>query len=378
MSEYTLPEPAGTVQRYDSEGTPYSEPSEQWTEAQMQAAFTAGAASRTPEVEALQAQVDASYKHGFADGLKEAPEGFPTMQDALNAGDGVLHGAIDALQARVKELEKLLLAKQLANRSATTSLIEELGKVQAERDALAAELAAARAHSLRFAATGMAWRDAPTKTEWGNGMMVADIELSKDETATIFAHKDALPLQVIEQPAHDLGLAIGAGAVYDFAGFLTTRDKQLTLSSKDDAAPCAEAVKEFLDKRGIPDSLRPDIEGWATNSQPAQPVHFSPGVTVKVRGTTKELPVTGIYDNTVFVHLEQPEREPLSAELVNQWRDQAVKEHKSGEGLPGFYMRLCQIAIANGTKEPGREPLTVERLRTLEQTYVKTRPGSKP
>jgi len=46
--------------------------------------------------------------------------------------------AIEALQARVAELEKLLLAKQLANRSATTSLIEELGKVQAERDALAA------------------------------------------------------------------------------------------------------------------------------------------------------------------------------------------------------------------------------------------------
>lgn len=117
----------------------------------------------------------------------------------------------------------------------------------------------------------IAWRDAPTKTEWGNGMMVADIELSKDETATIFAHKDVLSLQVIEQPAHDLGLAIGAGAVYDFAGFLTTRDKQLVLSSRDEAAGCAEAVKEFLDKRGVPDSLRPDIEGWATNSQPVQP-----------------------------------------------------------------------------------------------------------
>jgi hypothetical protein len=38
------------------------------------------------------------------------------------------------------------------------------------------------------------WREAPVKTTWGAGMMAADVELSKDETATIYAHKDALHL----------------------------------------------------------------------------------------------------------------------------------------------------------------------------------------
>jgi hypothetical protein len=37
------------------------------------------------------------------------------------------------------------------------------------------------------------WFPAPVRTEWGAGMMVADIELSKDETLTIYAHKKAIP-----------------------------------------------------------------------------------------------------------------------------------------------------------------------------------------
>lgn len=38
------------------------------------------------------------------------------------------------------------------------------------------------------------WSEAPTKTAWGAGMMVCDIALSKDETLTMYAHKDALHL----------------------------------------------------------------------------------------------------------------------------------------------------------------------------------------
>lgn len=37
------------------------------------------------------------------------------------------------------------------------------------------------------------WHPAPVRTEWGDdGMMVAYIELSKDETLTIYAHRDAI------------------------------------------------------------------------------------------------------------------------------------------------------------------------------------------
>ena len=36
------------------------------------------------------------------------------------------------------------------------------------------------------------WSAAPHKTEWGEGMMCADVMLTKDETMTIYVHKDAL------------------------------------------------------------------------------------------------------------------------------------------------------------------------------------------
>ncbi len=36
------------------------------------------------------------------------------------------------------------------------------------------------------------WLDAPERTQWGFGMMVADIEITKDETLTIYAHRDGI------------------------------------------------------------------------------------------------------------------------------------------------------------------------------------------
>jgi hypothetical protein len=38
------------------------------------------------------------------------------------------------------------------------------------------------------------WHEAPVKTTWGAGMVAADIELSRDETMTIYVHEDAIPL----------------------------------------------------------------------------------------------------------------------------------------------------------------------------------------
>lgn len=36
------------------------------------------------------------------------------------------------------------------------------------------------------------WTDAPKL--WGAGMMVANVDLSKDHTLTMYAHKDTLPV----------------------------------------------------------------------------------------------------------------------------------------------------------------------------------------
>jgi hypothetical protein len=53
-----------------------------------------------------------------------------------------------------------------------------------------------------------------------------------------------------------------AGAIFDFMGWLTTRQEKLVLSSADDAAPAAEAVKEFLTMRGVAQDCEPMIHGW--------------------------------------------------------------------------------------------------------------------
>jgi len=42
-----------------------------------------------------------------------------------------------------------------------------------------------------------------------------------------------------------------AAALYDFGGFITTRQKQLVASATDNAADTVEALKEFMEKRGI-------------------------------------------------------------------------------------------------------------------------------
>ena len=41
------------------------------------------------------------------------------------------------------------------------------------------------------------------------------------------------------------------GILFDFMGWLTSREERLTLSSVDDSAPAADAVVEFCDMKGI-------------------------------------------------------------------------------------------------------------------------------
>ena len=44
------------------------------------------------------------------------------------------------------------------------------------------------------------WKDAPQKAEWGAGMMVADVALTKDETMTIYVHSSALDAAQPQEP----------------------------------------------------------------------------------------------------------------------------------------------------------------------------------
>ena len=44
---------------------------------------------------------------------------------------------------------------------------------------------------------------------------------------------------------------IVSGAIFDFAGYLTTRKQRLVISAADNAAPMADAVRDFLGLRDV-------------------------------------------------------------------------------------------------------------------------------
>ncbi len=50
-------------------------------------------------------------------------------------------------------------------------------------------------------------------------------------------------------------------ALFGFCGWLTSRNEQTIMSSKDDAAPIAELIKQFCDENSI-DEPR---DGWENN-----------------------------------------------------------------------------------------------------------------
>ena len=53
----------------------------------------------------------------------------------------------------------------------------------------------------------------------------------------------------LEEPPTDAQII--AGAIFDFAGFLTTRDKVIKVGSTANAAPVADLVKEWADMRKL-------------------------------------------------------------------------------------------------------------------------------
>lgn len=72
-----------------------------------------------------------------------------------------------------------------------------------------------------------------------------------------------------------------AGALYDFMGWLTTRQERLILSSMDDAAPAARAVNEFIIQSGLDKDCDPMIKTWKHRC------NMQPSVTKKHKKRTK-------------------------------------------------------------------------------------------
>jgi hypothetical protein len=70
----------------------------------------------------------------------------------------------------------------------------------------------------------------------------------KVEPARNNPYRTTPPQRTEQEPvAH----SVVAGALFDFMGWLTSREKRLTLSSADEAGPAAESITEFAKKRGL-------------------------------------------------------------------------------------------------------------------------------
>lgn len=84
----------------------------------------------------------------------------------------------------------------------------------------------------------------------------------------------AAPAEPIDPLPADLCVVI-AGALFDFAGFLTTRDKVITLGASEEAGAAVEAIEEWAAARGL--SLdEAAVGGWrelgvALTEQVAEP-----------------------------------------------------------------------------------------------------------
>lgn len=76
---------------------------------------------------------------------------------------------------------------------------------------------------------------------------------SNDESLPLELLKEiAATLRALVQPVQEpLAHTVIAGALFDFMGYLTSRKERIVLSAADDAAPAADAIRDFATKRGL-------------------------------------------------------------------------------------------------------------------------------
>jgi hypothetical protein len=94
------------------------------------------------------------------------------------------------------------------------------------------------------------WNDAPIKTQWGQDMVVADLEIDKDHTVSVYCERDQtknVEAMFASQPQREQVMyQLSPTDIYDFAGWLTTRKGLMQVGGAYEAGPMAEAVGEYL------------------------------------------------------------------------------------------------------------------------------------
>lgn len=81
-----------------------------------------------------------------------------------------------------------------------------------------------------------------------------------DKAGETMAYKSMLRIAA-QYPEPVLQDRVIAGALFDFLGFLTTRDKPTSFGSTRNASPAVELLQEWADKRGL-DLKGADVENW--------------------------------------------------------------------------------------------------------------------
>jgi len=78
------------------------------------------------------------------------------------------------------------------------------------------------------------------------------LEMYELETNSEFQRKAITAIKAaLEAKDEPMAHSVVAGALFDFMGWLTSREKRLILSSVDEASPAVEAITEFAKKRNL-------------------------------------------------------------------------------------------------------------------------------
>ena len=116
------------------------------------------------------------------------------------------------------------------------------------------------------------------------------------------------------EPVEPVAHRVVAGALFDFMGWLTSRRERLVLSSTDDAAPAADAIKDFAEMRGL--SLNDaKVQDWnADPPQRQEPVAWieSPHGAIRANPNYKFTFPSQLLHWQIPLYIAPPRRKPLT------------------------------------------------------------------
>ena len=163
--------------------------------------------------------------------------------------------------------------------------------------------------------------------------------------------------------------SVVAGALFDFMGWLTSREKRLILSSVDEASPAVEAITEFAKKRNL--SLKYAEVGYWTEflaTPPQQEAKDEP-VALKMDVIVVNLVREGINKHRArelaehFIkHTTTPPQRKEPEPVVWMYQDKCTHEVRFQKHMRGFVDHGATYETPLYTTPPQRKPLTDDEI----------------